>query len=190
MNRLCVLGAGSWGTALAIALAPRFESVRLWARDRERAQAITTLRQNERYLPGFRLPDNVSVSADLASSAEDAEIALIVVPSQHLRPVLARFAECCPREIKLVSAVKGLEETTLQRMSQVIAESVPERAVAVLSGPTFAKEIAAGEPAAVVIASEDRELAAQVQRRLATLTLRFYASEDVVGVELGAALKT
>ncbi len=189
MSRLCILGAGSWGTALAIALAPRFESVTLWARDARRAGIVQTSRQNERYLPGFRLPDHVQVSAELARVAEAAEIVLIVIPSQHLRPVMASFARCCPPAAKLITAVKGIEETRLERMSQVIAEILPHHPLAVLSGPTFAKEIAAGEPAAVVIACEDLDLAAGLQRRLATLALRFYASQDVVGVELGAALK-
>lgn len=189
MTQLCVLGAGSWGTALAIALGRRFESVSLWARDVERAAAMQASRQNERYLPGFHLPENVSVSADLECAAKNAEIALIVVPSQHLRPELERFASCCPRDTRLVSATKGIEETTLRRMSELIAETLPGRPVAVLSGPTFAKEIAAGEPAAVVIASEDPEMAGQVQRAFATHALRFYTSNDVVGVEIGAALK-
>ncbi len=189
MTRLCVLGAGSWGTALAIALAPRFDSIRIWARDAERAAAIQASRRNERYLPGFRLPENVSVSADVECTARDAEIGLMVIPSQHLRPVLKQFAACCPRDTKVVSATKGIEEATLRRMSEVITETLPGRPVAALSGPTFAKEIAAGEPAAMVIASEDLEFAAQVQCAFATRALRLYASNDVVGVEVGAALK-
>lgn len=189
MTRLCVLGAGSWGTALAIALAPRFESIRLWARDAQRAAAMQASRQNERYLPGFRLPEHVCVSADLSKVAEDADITLVVVPSQHLRTVLHEFAPYCSNRMKLVSATKGIEESTLCRMSQVIAEVLPERPIAALSGPTFAKEIAAGEPAAVVIASNELEFACEVQRAFATRALRFYASDDIAGVELGAALK-
>jgi glycerol-3-phosphate dehydrogenase (NAD(P)+) len=146
-------------------------------------------RQNERHLAGFRLPENVSVCADLQRMAEGADITLIVIPSQHVRTVLAAFGAHSPRATRLVSASKGIEELTLRRMSEVIAEMLPGRRVAVLSGPTFAKEIAAGEPAAVVIASEDLEFAAEVQRCFATRALRFYASDDLVGVELGAALK-
>ncbi|HZS53093.1 MAG TPA: NAD(P)H-dependent glycerol-3-phosphate dehydrogenase [Bryobacteraceae bacterium] len=188
MTRLCILGAGSWGTALAIALAPRFESIALWARDPERAAAIQGCRQNERYLKGFALPDNVRVSAHLGC-ARDADLMLTVIPSQHLRHVLVELAPHCPRDLKIVSATKGIEEARLRRMSEVIAETLPSRPVAVLSGPTFAKEVAAGEPAAVVIASEDLEFAAQVQRAFATRALRLYASSDVIGVEVGAALK-
>jgi len=184
-----VLGAGSWGTALAIALASRFESITLWARDPERAVAIQGSRKNERYLKGFRLPGNVRVSSDLRYAAANAEITLVVVPSQHLRRVLVKFTPWCPGDTKLVSATKGIEETKLQRMSEVIAETLPGRPVAVLSGPTFAKEIAAGEPTAVVIASEDLEFAGQVQHAFATPALRLYTSNDVIGVEVGAALK-
>ncbi len=189
MSRLCVLGAGSWGTALAIALAPRFDAVNLWARDAQRAAAMELSRQNERYLAGFKFPPNLNVSAEFGCAAQDAEIALIAVPSQHVRSVLTDFAAFCPGDMKLVSATKGLERSTLFRMSEVIADTLPGRPMAALSGPTFAKEIAAGEPAAVVIASENLDFAVDVQRSFATRTLRFYASEDLIGVEIGAALK-
>jgi glycerol-3-phosphate dehydrogenase (NAD(P)+) len=184
-----VLGAGSWGSALAIAVAPRFETVNLWAREPARAQLLQESRQNERYLPGFRFPDNVRISSDLQTVAEAADTALIVIPSQHLRLILESFSEFCACATSLVSAVKGIEESSLLRMSQVISGILPERPVAALSGPTFAKEIAAGEPAAVVIASEDLQFAAHIQRAFATPTLRFYASDDLTGVEIGAALK-
>ena len=187
-----MLGAGSWGTALVIALAERFGSVRWWARDARRAAEIARLRQNERYLPGFSVPRHVEVSEDLAFTVERAEIVLSVVPSRYLRSVLRAAQASLPPEAKIVSATKGIEEETLCRMSQVIVQSlsgVSGRSIAVLSGPTFAREIAAGEPAAVVIASEDAVLAEEIQCALATPTLRFYASTDVIGVELGAALK-
>ncbi len=188
-DRLAVIGAGSWGTALAIALAGRFDSVRLWARDRGRAAEMEALRENRRYLPGFVLPPQVSVSSDLAVTMQDAGIVIAVVPSRYFRPVLSSVKQHVPAEAKLVSATKGLENPGLGRMSQVISEVLPEHPVAVLSGPTFAKEIAAGEPAAVVIAAADIALAEEIQRALATSALRFYASTDVVGTEIGAALK-
>jgi len=187
--RLAVLGAGSWGTALAIALSPRFESVRLWARQPAHAVAMSETRENRRYLPGFLLPAQISVSWDLAITLEDAAIVLSVVPSRYVRAVCELAALHMARGASIVSATKGLEQNTLCRMSQAIANVLPGHAIAVLSGPTFAKEIAAGEPAAVVIASEDLTTAAEIQRAFATPTLRFYASNDVVGVELGAALK-
>jgi glycerol-3-phosphate dehydrogenase (NAD(P)+) len=187
-----VLGAGSWGTALSIALASRFEQVSLWAHDRERAREIVVSRENKAYLPGFKLPRNIKVLPELNLALEDASIVLYVVPSRYLRKTARLLRPYLPPAAKLVSATKGLEEGSLCRMSQLIKEELltgNERTVAVLSGPTFAKEIAAGEVAAVVIASEDPMLAEEMQFALATPQLRFYASTDVIGVELGAALK-
>jgi glycerol-3-phosphate dehydrogenase (NAD(P)+) len=188
-RRLAVIGAGSWGTALAIALAPRFEVVALWARDSERARQLEELHENSRYLPGFGLPDQVTVTNDLAKALADAETVVAVVPSGYLRVVLEAAAPHIPPRTPVVSATKGFEEETLCRMSQVVQQAAPGSPVAVLSGPTFAKEIAAGEPAAVVIASEDIALAEALQRSFATPALRFYASRDVTGVEVGAAMK-
>lgn len=188
-GHLAVIGAGSWGTALAIALAGRFDSVRLWARDRDRADEMEALRENRRYLPGFPLPPTVSVSSDLALTLRGAAIVIAVVPSRYFRTVLNEIKSRIPAQAKLVSATKGLENPGLGRMSQIIAEILPDHPVAVLSGPTFAKEIAASEPAAVVIAAADLALAEDMQRALVTSTLRFYASTDVVGTEIGAALK-
>lgn len=187
-----MLGSGSWGTALAIALASRFRQVWLWAHNTERAEEMAKTRENKYYLPGFKLPPNVEVSPKLDHALRGAEIVLYVVPSRYLRQTARLLRDHLPRSAKLVSATKGLEEDSLCRMSQLIQEELAEgdgRAVAVLSGPTFAKEIAAGEPAAVVIASNDLDLAEQMQHALATPQLRFYASTDVIGVELGAALK-
>ncbi|HEX3681120.1 MAG TPA: NAD(P)H-dependent glycerol-3-phosphate dehydrogenase [Bryobacteraceae bacterium] len=188
--QLAVLGSGSWGTALAMALAPRFDSVHLWSRDSAQAAEMRELRENRRYLPGFRLPSNVDVSADLAQALSAASIVLTAIPSAHLRKVVLSARPHIPSGAYLVSASKGLEEGSLSRMSQLIADvlsaSVP---LAVLSGPTFAKEIAAAEPAAVVIAAGDIAVAEEIQRAFSTPSLRLYASSDVVGVELGAALK-
>jgi len=189
VNRLCILGAGSWGTALAIALASRFESVRIWARRPAHAAEIAETRENRCYLPGMLLPENVQVSSHLAWSLEDAEIVLSVVPSQYVRELMTHLTPHLNDRASIVSATKGLEQNTYLRMSQVIAEVLPRHRVAVLSGPTFAKEIAAGEPAAVVVASNEMPIAEEIQRAFATPTLRLYASNDVIGVELGAAVK-
>jgi glycerol-3-phosphate dehydrogenase (NAD(P)+) len=190
LSRLAVLGAGSWGTALAIALAPRFDSVGLWAREPQRAGEMARLRENRRYLPGISFPRQVEVSHEIASTIEGAEVVLCAIPSAHLRNVLGDARQYISQEIPIVSATKGIEETTLCRVSQVMQDLLGmDRGIAVLSGPTFAKEVAAGEPAAVVIASEAIDLASQMQRAFSTPSLRFYASSDVIGVELGAALK-
>jgi glycerol-3-phosphate dehydrogenase (NAD(P)+) len=190
MKRLTVLGAGSWGTALAIALASRFEQVYLWARDAAQADLLAIRRENARYLPGFQLPEHVSVRHDLAASLADADVVLSVVPSRYLHEVIKQAAPFIKAPTPVVSATKGIEEITLRRMSQLIAEMLgaPAR-LAVLSGPTFAREIAAGEPAAIVIAAENAGVAAQIQRAFSTPALRFYTSQDPVGVEIGAALK-
>jgi len=185
-----VLGAGSWGTALAIALAPRFEQVHLWARDAGQANALAKQRENTRYLAGFPLPRPIEISHDLKYAIEGADIVLSVVPSRYLREVINRAAEFIGGHTPVVSATKGIEEVSLRRMSQLIAETLPcPSPLAVLSGPTFAREIAAGEPAAIVIAASELAVAEQIQRAFSTPALRFYTSQDVVGVEIGAALK-
>ncbi len=190
MTHICILGAGSWGTALALALAPRFTEVRLWARDAGQATQLAKDRVNARYLPGFRLADSICATHDLAQALSGAEVVLSVVPSRYLRAVLKQAAGLIPAGTTIVSATKGIEENSLLRMSEVIRAVLPEtHPVAVLSGPTFAGEIAAGEPAAIVIASESVAIAENIQRAFSTPTLRFYASQDVVGVEMGAALK-
>jgi glycerol-3-phosphate dehydrogenase (NAD(P)+) len=190
VKRLAILGAGSWGTALAIALAPRFDQVRLWARDPAKAITIAQARENAAYLSGFRLSAQVAVSHDLKESLAGAELVLSVVPSRYLREVMRQAAPFIARGTPVVSATKGIEEGSLRRMSQLITETLAAPSpVAVLSGPTFAREIAAGEPAAIVIAAEDLAVAETIQRALSTPALRFYTSQDVVGVETGAALK-
>ncbi len=187
MSTLAVVGAGSWGTALAIALAPRFDRVQLWARDGELVAAMSAQRENARYLAGFRFPDNVEPSSAIgASMSAEAEFVLNVVPSQHTRQVFSGLA--LPAGARLVSASKGIEKGTLLRVSEVLGE-VCGRPVAVLSGPSFAKEVASGEPAAMVVASESRELAAEVQEQFSTPLFRLYTSPDPLGVEVGAALK-
>lgn len=185
MSKLAILGAGSWGTALALTLHSRFDAVALWVHDAAQAERLAAERENRKYLPGFPLPASVSPTADLAGAVGGADIVLGVMPSAHARGIYAQVRTGCP----VVSATKGLERGTLLRMSQVIAESTGSSQIAVLSGPTFAREIAAGEPAAVVIASEDAALAARLQQAFSTPLFRPYSNTDPVGVELAAALK-
>ncbi len=183
MSTLKIVGAGSWGTALAIALAPRFERIDLWARDSVLAATMTIERENARYLPGFRLPANVIPTASLGG---ETDFVLNVVPSQHTREVFGRIT--LTNDVRLVSASKGIEKGTLLRVSQLMTE-VTGRPVAALSGPSFAKEVASGEPAAMVVAAESAAFAAEVQSVFSTPLFRLYTSTDPVGVELGAALK-
>ena len=191
MNSLAVVGAGSWGTALALALASRFEAITLWTRTAELAQTIARTGENAKYLAGFPLARNIDVSDSLESTLRNAPLVLIAVPSVHLRLVLNALEPYAERDAIFISATKGIEGNTLLRMSQVVEEALQVSAerVAVLSGPTFAREIAAGEPAAVVIASEGSATATRIQEAFSTRSLRFYTSSDVTGVELGAALK-
>jgi glycerol-3-phosphate dehydrogenase (NAD(P)+) len=189
VRTLAILGGGSWGTALAIALSSRFEEIRLWAREASRAAEMQRLRQNQRYLPGFQLPAQTFVSHSLQVVLKRAEVVLCVVPSAHLRAVLECARPHLYDSASIVSATKGLEERSLYRMSEVIGEVLGDRPISVLSGPTFAKEIAAGEPAAVVIGSQSPANAERIQTAFATRALRLYTSPDVVGIEIGAALK-
>ncbi len=192
MNQLAVVGAGSWGTALAIALAPRFPVVKVWARDRTLATQVSRSGENARYLPGFRLPPGVVVSSELIEVVSHAAVVLTVAPSAHLRPVLESLRPHIAPGALFVSATKGIEQNSLLRMSEVVSNVLgPSLAkpVAVLSGPTFAREVAAGEPAALVVASEELAVAEEIQLRLSTPTFRCYTTTDVIGVEIGSALK-
>jgi glycerol-3-phosphate dehydrogenase (NAD(P)+) len=191
-SRVAIIGSGSWGTALAIVLAPRFERIWLWAHEADLVQRMFSTRVNDVFLPGFSLPPNVEPIADLGYALADASIVIGVMPSRFARSIYREMLPHLTPQMQFVSATKGLEQGTLLRMSEVarvvIAEKFEPR-IAVLSGPTFAREVARGEPTAVVIASEDPELAASIQREFSGPTFRLYANDDPVGVELGAALK-
>jgi glycerol-3-phosphate dehydrogenase (NAD(P)+) len=186
---VAVLGAGSWGTALAMHLGRGGGVVRLWARDPGLAASMRATRENARYLPGLSLPDAVRVTADAGEALEGSGTVLIAVPSHFVEGVVESVGERVPPRVELVSATKGLEPRHGLRMSELLAERLPGRAVAVLSGPSFAREVAQGLPTALVVASADEAVAADLQRRLAGPSLRLYTNRDVVGVELGGALK-
>lgn len=188
-NTLSILGGGSWGTALAIVLAPRFSKIRLWVFEADLAERMSASRENDVYLPGFQLPANVEVITALDRIA-GSEIVLGVMPSRFARRVYGEAAAWFHPAMTFVSATKGLEGNTLLRMSQVLAETLPFAGkIAALSGPTFAREIARGEPAAVVVASQNQEVAECIQAAFSGPTLRFYTNSDLIGVEIGAALK-
>jgi glycerol-3-phosphate dehydrogenase (NAD(P)+) len=197
LTPLAILGGGSWGTALSIVLAPRFERIQLWVHEPSLATRIEAERENAVFLPGFLIPPNIHATADLALALRAASTVILVTPSHHLRSVLVQAAEHLQGPVDFVSATKGIEAASLLRMSQVIHEVLGPKSnspatnsnVAVLSGPTFAREIAAGEPAAVVIASENHDLATRIQSSFSGPTFRLYTNSDVTGVELGAALK-
>ena len=190
--RLSIIGAGSWGTALSIVLAPRFEEVGLWVYETDLAPRIAATRENDLYLPGARVPEWVEVTADLAQALQGAGIVLGVMPSRHARRLYSAMLPYLEPSMLFVSATKGIEQMTLMRMSEILMEVVRPRfepRVAVLSGPTFAREVACGEPAAVVVASADLDVAARVQTAFSGPALRLYTNPDTIGVEVGAALK-
>jgi len=192
VKRLAVIGGGSWGTALAVVLAPRFDRVRLWVFEQDLAARMAESRINDTYLPGAVLPANVEVLPDAVACVDGAEVVLGVMPSHHARRVYGELLPSLRPEMLFVSATKGLENGTLLRVSEVMEGVIGERfapRVGVLSGPTFAKEVARGEPAAVVISSKDAELAQAVQVAFSGPSLRLYTSADPVGVEIGASLK-
>jgi glycerol-3-phosphate dehydrogenase (NAD(P)+) len=187
-----VIGGGSWGTALAIVLAPRFDQVRLWVHEPALANSLACGRENQVYLPGFRLGENTTVHSEFEPVLQDAGVVLSVVPSHHLREVYMAMLPYLTERSLYVSATKGIENGTLLRMSQVIHEVTAPKLqarVSILSGPTFAREVAGGEPAAVVIASGDIEAAQAIQNAFSGPSLRLYTNDDPVGVEIGAALK-
>ena len=194
MKKIAVIGGGSWGTALAIALtrSRQRHHLALWVHDAEVCESLRTRRVNEVYLPGFTLPQEVDVTGDLGAALQQADIVLGVMPSAHARAVYTRMLPHLDPKMVFVSATKGLELKTLERMTELIAQVVSVKftpGVAALSGPSFAREVARGDPTAVVIASADRELTASVQEEFSGPTFRLYTNVDVTGVELGGAVK-
>jgi glycerol-3-phosphate dehydrogenase (NAD(P)+) len=197
MSRISILGAGAWGTALAVSLARRGgHTITLWAHSAERAEALTETGVNAQYLPGFVLPADVRVTSNVVDAVSGADTVLLVTPSQQMRSVVDQFAHALnPRQV-LVSASKGIEEKSFLRMTQVLGEFAPDNAVGVLSGPSFAQEVAAGQPTALVVACSDPHdtqdkgaVTLSLQDDFSSPSLRVYRNDDVTGTELGGALK-
>jgi glycerol-3-phosphate dehydrogenase (NAD(P)+) len=194
MSRIAVIGAGAWGTALAIALGRNHgHAIRLWANEPDVVESVSARRVNQRFLPGFEIPASVDATNDLQAALAGTEIVVSVMPSQYCRALFERMAPSLSPQTLLVSCTKGLENGTLLRMSELISDVLRERKftprVGALSGPSFAKEVARGDPTAVTIASSDSELARAVQHAFNSSRFRVYTNDDVIGVELGGALK-
>ena len=192
MKNLSIIGAGSWGTALAIVLAPRFPCVRLWVYESDLAERMRLSRQNDVYLPGFQLADHVEVVNDLAAALDGADVVLSVMPSHLVRRLYRQMLPSLQESMLFVSATKGLENGSLLRTSEVIREvlsATMRPKIAVVSGPTFAKEVARFEPTALVVASPDTEVADRVQAAFSGPTFRLYSSQDTIGVEIGGSIK-
>lgn len=189
MSRIAILGAGAWGTSLALSLARRgSHQLCLWSHSTTLAEQLIDTGENLPYLPGFTLPADIDVTSDLPRAIFEADVILCVTPSQHLRSVITNIAPMLTGDQIVLNASKGIEETTFLRMSQVVA-SVTSNPFAVLSGPSFAQEVAAGMPTAVVAASTSLQIAQTIQRDFTSPSLRVYTNDDVTGVELGGALK-
>jgi glycerol-3-phosphate dehydrogenase (NAD(P)+) len=189
MSRITILGAGAWGTTLALSLARRGgHELCLWAHSPALADQLADAGENLPYLPGFTLPIDIHITSDLPRAIFEADILLCVTPSQHLRGIITHIAPMLTHDQIILSASKGIEETTFLRLSQVIA-SVTENRFAVISGPSFAQEVAAAMPTALVVASTSPQIAQTSQRDFTTASLRVYTNDDVPGVELGGALK-
>ncbi len=189
MSRIAVLGAGAWGTALAISLARRGgHELRLWSHSPSLAEQLTDAGENLPYLPGYILPVDIQITSDLPAAIFEADVLLCVTPSQHLREVVTHVAPLLTRNQIIVSASKGIEEASFLRMSQVVA-SITENPFCVLSGPSFAQEVAAGSPTAIVAAAHRAPVAQTIQRDFSSSSLRVYTNDDVTGVELGGSLK-
>ena len=189
MKNLAIIGGGSWGTALAIVLAPRFSRVNLWVYEEDLAARMGDTRINDVYLPDCPIPTNVDITADLKSALDGAEIVLGVMPSHLARGLYRRMLPWLNESAVLVSATKGLENHSLQRTTEVIREMTGSTRVAVISGPSFAREVARFEPTEVVAASAGPGVAATVQAAFSGPTFRVYTSSDPIGVEIGGSIK-
>ncbi|MGN6143340.1 MAG: NAD(P)H-dependent glycerol-3-phosphate dehydrogenase [Mesorhizobium sp.] len=185
--RVAVLGGGAWGTALALAMLRAGHAVSLWARDGETVEAISR-GENPRYLPGIPIEHGIAATTDIGTALAGADCVLAVVPAQSLRGVLAKAKPHMPADVPLVLCAKGIERETGALLSSIVAEILPGNPVAVLSGPSFATDVARGLPTAVVVAGRE-DLAVDLAQRFSALNLRCYSSDDVTGVEIGGALK-
>ena len=190
MSRIAILGAGAWGTALALSLDRHGgHTLTLWAHSPAHAEELRVTGKNLRYMPGFALPSKLGITAELEHAVRDADTILCVTPSQALRPVMEAITPFLKPEQVLLSASKGIEETTFLRMSQIMLEHAPGNPVGTLGGPSFAQEVAAAMPTAITIATADAALGKRLQDDFSSASLRVYRNEDVVGTELGGALK-
>ncbi len=191
MTAIGVIGSGAWGTTLALLLANKGLEVTLWEHRPERAVAMQQSRENALLLPGFHLPDNLQITSNIAQATREKQLLLLVTPSQRMRENVRLLAPYLAPETLCASCSKGIEIGSLKRMTEVITEEIPSvaRRIAALSGPNISFEIAQGKPTAAVVAADDEEVAVRIRDIVNTPRFRIYTSNDVVGVELGGALK-
>lgn len=189
MRRVVVVGDGGWGTAMSIHLARKGVPVGMWSHDAEYAKHLADHRTNPKFLPGYAIPPVVAVSSDVAELLPAADLAVSAVPTEFLRAVWTRLGPALPARMPVVSLTKGVEQGTLERPSQILADVLPGHPVVVMSGPNIAWEVAKGHPAATVASSSDASVVEKVRERFSCDTFRVYMNPDPVGVELGGALK-
>jgi glycerol-3-phosphate dehydrogenase (NAD(P)+) len=189
MKRITIIGDGAWGTALALLLHSKGYYVKIWGNFPEYIEEQREKRENYKFLPGVKIPRDINYTADLAEAAEKAELFVCAVPTQFIRGVFERFSAHYPRGVPVVSVAKGIEQKTLKRCTEVLEEFLGNVPLAALSGPSHAEEVARNIPTAVVIASRNLQLSRSLQDTFMTTFFRVYTQDDIIGVELGGALK-
>jgi len=189
MSRICILGAGAWGTALAAAFVRQGHDVRIWGRNPGACDEISRLHTNQAYLGDARLPETLRATSDMAEALQAADIVLFVAPAQSTREVAAQAAPHLPANAVLIACAKGIDNRTGRMQSEVIAEELPDHAVGVLSGPSFAADVVRGLPTAVTIAMPEQDAAQSLAQTLSGGAIRLYASDDIAGVQIGGSLK-
>lgn len=189
---IAVLGAGSWGTALALVLADNSHNVRLWSHNPQQVQEINSARTNERYLPGIRIPELIRATSSFEEALEGLDTVVLAVPTKAIREVAGKIRETRKRPITVVHVSKGIEPDSLLRISEMIQEEIPKQlitAIVVLSGPSHAEEVSLRHPTTVTVSSENMEEAERIQDLFINQNFRVYTNPDVIGVEIGGALK-
>lgn len=189
MKKISVIGAGSWGSALAVLLANNGHEVMLWSHDPKEIEMLTTKREQEEKLPGVKLPDNITIEADLETSLTGRDIIVMAVPSPVVRPVAKQMAPFIKDGQVIVNVAKGIEDVTYMTLSDIIEEEIPGAEVCVLSGPSHAEEVGKGIPTTVVIGAKKKEVAEMLQDTFMSKVFRVYTNPDIIGIELGGALK-
>jgi glycerol-3-phosphate dehydrogenase (NAD(P)+) len=189
LQRIAVIGAGAWGTALALIVSRAGRHAILWAREHEVVESILKRRENTPFLPGIKLDPPFAVTDEFHAALEEVDATILVVPAQFLRAQLTEVARYVPPGAPIILAAKGIEQETGALLSEAVTEALPKHPLAILSGPTFAAEVAKGLPTAVTVAARERGLAKAVAQALSGKTFRPYASDDPVGVEVGGAVK-
>lgn len=192
LNKVTVLGAGSWGTALSIVLADNGHDVRLWAHRKEQADEINEKRYNQKYLNNIRIPENITAFHDMEKALNETEAVVFVVPTKAVREVAKKVKDCLKHQVTLIHAAKGIEPGTLKRVSEMLEEELPDHLyndIVVLSGPSHAEEVSERQPTTVTVSSESLEEAEHAQDLFMNEHFRVYTNPDILGVEIGGALK-